>query len=259
MITRRELGRAFDALRLSEVDLCIHSSMGSFGEQLERGPEDLVETLLARGCTIMVPTFSSCFLAESGGDETAVFHPECKDLSVEKMGILSSYILQAPGRIRGNHPLNSFAALGPHAEELVNGQTPRDVYDPFRQLCNRDGFVLLAGVSLDRATIVHYAEQLAGRRLFVRRARTAEGTIPAAVGGCSRGFNQLAPVLEPLRRAVAVGQSKWSCFRAQDMVAVCKETIQNNPYITHCGAPLCSRCSEAVKGGPPVDEFLWNS
>lgn len=259
MITNGKLCQALDALGLSNVDLCVHSSMRSFGERLDHGPGDFVEALLSRDCTIMVPTFSSRFLAESDNDETAVFRPECKDISVEKMGILSSYILQVPGSVRGNHPLNSFTALGPHALELVMGQTPQDVYAPFRQLYHRDGFILLAGVSLDRATIIHYAEQLAGRRLFVRRARTADGTVPVAVGGCSRGFNKLSPVLEPFRRSAAVGQSKWSCFRVRDIITACKEAIENDPYITHCGDRLCSRCNDAVRGGPPVDELFWNS
>lgn len=280
MITKKDLDQALDQLELSQSDICLHTSMRSLGDSLERGLDGFAEVFLERGCTILVPTFSDMFLAEpaekymprqnGAGDysgffrqdhrEIPVFDTKSKLISKEKMGAFSAYVLQAGGSVRGNHPLNSFTALGPDAAELVRGQTPQDVYAPLRKLYENDGHVLLAGVSFNRATIIHYAEQLAGRRPFVRWARTAGGrTVPVAVGSCSKGFDRLGPLLEPFLKRVTVGQSIWICCRARDITDTCVQGIARDPQITHCGDRLCSRCNDAVLGGPDIDASFWTN
>lgn len=280
MIRKAELQQVLSKLGLSQSDICIHASLRSMGDEVEGGAQGITEVFLERGCTLMVPAFSNGYLvrpverympSRNGvGDyaqflnqhwgEPKLFSRESRDISADEMGVLAQYILQTPGSVRGNHPLNSFAALGPNAKALLGGQTPRDVYAPFRALRDRDGFVLLAGVTLNRATIIHCAEQLAGRQLFVRWARGADGkTIPAAVGGCSRGFDRLCAPLAPFMQHAEVGRSVWTLCRAQDMLRVCVEEIRANPRITHCGDPLCNRCNDAVLGGPVFDEAFWDS
>ncbi|RIK36138.1 MAG: hypothetical protein DCC57_22735, partial [Chloroflexi bacterium] len=63
------------------------------------------------------------------------------------------------------------------------------------------GFVLLMGVALETMTLLHLAEQVAGRVPFRRWANDRQGR-PQQVeaGGCSDGFGRLAPLLEPWRR-----------------------------------------------------------
>ena len=91
--------------------------------------------------------------------------------------------------------MTSMAAVGNFAIELVSGQSADDVWEPFRILCEKDGMVLLMGVDLYRAIIIHYAEQLAGRAPFVRWANNADG-VPSfcRTGGCSHGYGNFDDV-----------------------------------------------------------------
>lgn len=277
MITQAEIQNIIHALGLEGAEICIHASMRSFGDEIEGGIRGLAEAF--RDCTLLVPTFSdqfearpvkeymperngagdyTVFLNGSYGDE--IFSTASKAITVEEMGAFPRHILTCPGSLRGNHPLNSFTALGKHGARLVQGQTPWDVYVPLRKLCEDDGYVLLIGVDLTSATILHYAEQLAGRNPFIRWAKGPDGsTIPVSAGGCSEGFMNLYDRLRPYERTAMVGKSLWRCYRAQDMVNVCKQAILDDPSITHCSDPQCGRCNDAVLGGPILASGFWES
>ncbi len=254
-------------LGLKDKPVCIHSSMGSFDRKID----DLLGSFLEQGVTVMVPAFSDVYEAppvphlmpeQNGtGDHSYFFEkeytyigPYCVDsreLSVEDMGIFSASVVQNPLRLRGNNALNSFAAIGPLAQELVQDQTNEDVYAPLRKLYELDGYVLLIGTDLTAATAIHYAEQLAGRAPFVRWAQGEKGmTIAVRAGGCSEGFEKLAPMLKPFEKKVTVCGSQWRCYRVRDLVDNCKAAFLADPLVTHCGDPECCRCNDAAKGGP---------
>lgn len=274
MISKDKIKEAISELGLNNTEVCIHSSMHSFGEDIEGGPKGIAVAFGESGCTILVPAFSNVFLQKpikkympkrNGAgdyssflngkyDETKIFNVHCKDISIESMGIFAKYVLDHPDSKRGNHPLNSFAALGKNAGRLVGGQNARDVYAPLKQLYEDEGYVLLMGTGLDRATIIHYAEQAAGRNLFIRWANDESGNVmPVTIGSCSLGFGRLRPLLEKYEKKVTVGRSVWTCYLARDIVDVCTGEIIKNPSITHCGNPDCDRCNDAVAGSPVID------
>jgi aminoglycoside N3'-acetyltransferase len=98
------------------------------------------------------------------------------------MGAIPAALLQRPGRQRGRDPMGSFAAVGPFAEQLIQHQTASDPFAHFRELVALGGSVVLMGVGLDRLTLLHQAEQLAGRNLFMRWANRSDGKpIPVLV------------------------------------------------------------------------------
>ena len=170
------------------------------------------------------------------------------------MGIFARAVLNHPQSVRGNHPLNSFTAVGPNARQLVERQSAKDVYAPLWDLVEADGLVLMMGTDLTSATIIHFAEQMAGRNPFIRWALGPAGeVIPVAAGSCSDGFGNFAELLESEMKATEVGNSRWLCCTAKAIVMICCEAIHMNPMITHCGDPECGRCNDAVKGGPD-----WN-
>ena len=257
---------AIDQLRLSGKPVCIHASLRSFGCKAE----GLLECFLDAGCTVLVPTFSdmyeappvSEFMPEQNGAgdysyffekeyaDEGVYRPDSNLLSVEDMGRFPQMVLEHTGRIRGGNALNSFAAVGPLAHSLVSGQTNDDVYAPLRKLYELDGYVLLMGTDLTTATAVHYAEQLADRKPFIRWARGEKGTVPVRAGGCSDGFEKLAELLKPYEVRTTVHHSLWRCYRVRDLVDMCVEAFRKDPYVAHCGDPNCSRCNDAAKGGP---------
>jgi aminoglycoside 3-N-acetyltransferase len=183
-----------------------------------------------------------------------VYAPTDNDIDQDAMGIVPATLLSRPARARGNHPICSFAAVGPLATELVNAQTAVDVYAPFRALAARGGSVILMGVGLDRMTLIHEAERQAGRNLFMRWAKGADGqAIGVLYGGCSSGFPQLEPALAHLIREVTVGESLWKVLPARETLDAAADLIRMQPEITHCDRPDCDRCRDAVLGGPILD------
>jgi aminoglycoside N3'-acetyltransferase len=267
-VTRRDIRCALRALGLSGRPVCLHSSLRSFGH-VDEGAIGVVLSFLDEGCTILVPTFSSAFALappphlqfERNGwdydDDRAphpvsdrIYAPEASDIDRE-MGAIPAAVLALPGRVRGNHPLDSFTAVGPRAAELVQGQAPLDVYAPLSALARMGGLVLLMGVGLERMTLLHQAEKEAGRSLFRRWANGADGEPNVVeVGGCSEGFGNLEQYLRSIMRTAVVGQSTWKVFAADQVLRYATAAIRANPQITHCGVTGCKRCDDAVAGGP---------
>ena len=281
---RRTLGVAAikDGIRtlgLSGRPVCVHSSLRSFGQPVERGADGILDAFLDEGCTVLVPTFSWVFSIppppeqrparnafdysrsneawralvtkrrlDRAGD--LIYTPETNEIDGD-MGALPNALLQRRERERGDHPLNSFAALGRLAAELVRDQRPLDVYAPLEALASADGAVLLIGVGLDRMTLLHAAEKRSGRNLFRRWSKDRDGT-PMAVqtGSCSRGFPRLEHLLSDLATEVHVGKSRWRAFPADAVLERAANAIRDEPSITRCTDPECERCRDAVLGGP---------
>ncbi|GHO91295.1 AAC(3) family N-acetyltransferase [Reticulibacter mediterranei] len=273
-LTKQDIQQVIKTLNLSELPLCVHSSLRSFGP-IEGGSDTLLDGLLAEDTTVMVPTFTDQFFpvtppvdpnfrpARNGLDDghvwqdsgaQRIYTPATGEID-DDMGILPRTVLARPEHVRGNHPLNSFAAIGPLAEELIEGQQPLQVYMPMDVLAELRGSIILMGVGLERMTFLHFAEQEANRTLFRRWANGPDGRpMLVAVGSCSEGFGNFAPVLASLKREVQVGQSVWQIFPARETLSAAVAAIRANPSITHCADPACSRCNHAVQGGPILPE-----
>ena len=267
VVSAAQIQQGIRALGLSRRPLCVHSSLRSFG-WLQNGAATVIETLLGEGCTIMVPSFTSHFdvpapagrrLDRNGEDDADLpantqipnFYTTDSTLLDDDMGTLPQAILATPGRWRGQHPHDSFSAIGQLAAELIRDQRPLRVYAPFEALARLDGWVVLMGVGLNRMTLIHYAEQRAGRELFRRWSRDRRGEIiESQVGGCSDGFERLRGALAPLERTTMVGESHWRAYPVVGFVDLAARTIRENPTITHCDDENCQRCNDAVLGGP---------
>lgn len=269
-VTVADIRHATRAAGLSEQPLCVHASLRSFG-QVEGGAGTVVRGLLAEGCTVLVPTFSSAFMIpppptmrpprnawdydQAATDLAGVgrsYTSETNEMNLY-MGAIPAAVLQMDGRVRGNHPLNSFSAVGPLAHDLIDRQTGDDVYAPFERLVELEGSVVLMGVELTSMTLIHLAERMAGRTLFRRWANDVDGTATmVAIGSCSTGFNRFDPVLAPLERRATVGKSLWRIVPAGPALEAATRAIRGDPTITHCGKEAC-RCNDAVRGGPILD------
>ncbi|MFX0061782.1 MAG: AAC(3) family N-acetyltransferase [Candidatus Hermodarchaeota archaeon] len=250
---------------LPNKSLCVHSSLRSFGF-VEGGAKTVVSALINQNCTVVVPTFSYDFdvpppkhiklPVQNAYTYTPkegigkIYTPASNEIH-SSMGVIPKYILSISGRVRGNHPLSSFTAIGSKAEEIIGKQTPDNVYAPLAEVCNDDGLLVLMGVNLTKATAVHYAEELAGRRMFIRWANDVFGNpIAVKIGGCSHGFNNLSRFVEPIEKNITVGNSLWRIFPLRSFVDIVAQTIQENPNITHCYNPDCEDCKDAIQGGP---------
>ena len=248
-VTINEISAAILNLGLANRSLCIHSSLRSFG-WVEGGAQTVVDAFLRCNCTIMVPTHSYAYQLRVPFEDAAVqasqiiFHPSSNVVDVESMGQISATVLLTEGRIRGNHPIDSFTAVGPCAAELVGVQTPDDVYAPVRELAKQDGYVVLMGVGLNKLTAFHLAEKMAGRQLYEEWVLGESGQpMRAAIGDCSDGFPNLDRVVAPIEQRAYVGKSLWRVFPIRPALELASEAIRTNPAITHCGRADCAHCN----------------
>ena len=264
-VTLAQVADGIRALELGERPVCIHVSMRSFG-RLEAGAATVVDGILEAGSTVLVPTFSHQFAVAPPDDDQPrqngldysqprdspglgrEFSP---DADVEPwLGAVPAYVVTRPELVRdGNPGAGGFGALGPMANDLIVDD-PRDIFGPLRALVRLGGWVVLMGVGLDRMTLLHLAEVVAGRRPFIRWIN-GPGDVPVRirVGECSEGFPNLGPSLAHLMRTATVGDSTWNAFPAAETVAAAAEAIRSDPQITHCGRE-CIECRDAIAGGP---------
>jgi aminoglycoside N3'-acetyltransferase len=269
-VTVEDIRHATRAAGLSEQPLCVHASLRSFG-WVEGGAEAIVHGLLEEECTVLVPTFSLTFsISPPPGlrplrnawdydqpvsgllGEGRAYSPATNEMS-GWLGVIPSTVMAMEGRVRGNHPLNSFSAVGPLAHDLIDRQAPEDVYAPFERLVELGGSVVLMGVGLTSMTLIHLAERRAGRTLFRRWANDAGGAaMMVEVGSCSTGFDRFDPIVAPFERRATVGKSLWRIFPARPTLEAATRAIRDDPSITHCGKEEC-RCNDAVLGGPILD------
>jgi aminoglycoside N3'-acetyltransferase len=255
-VTLEDIHTAITQMDLVGQPLCVHASLRSFGH-IQGGAQTVVEGLLQQGCTVMVPTHSYGMYhipspEDSGVDPVApIYSPDSNALDEDNMGAIPTYVLHKPGRVRGNHPLDSYTAVGPLASQLVEGQSAEDVYAPVRVLGQLGGYIVMMGVGLNRLTALHHAERLAGRPLFTLWAKGADGRpTRARLGGCSEGFVNFDPILAPIERQIRVGQSLWRIFPVEPMLTLAVDAIRANPMITHCSNADCDECNENVRTTP---------
>ncbi len=163
-------------------------------------------------------------------------------------------VLERSGRARGDHPLCSFAAVGPLGHELISAQAPLDVWAPLRALAGTEGSVVLMGVGLIRLTLLHLAEEMAGRTPFIRWANGPDlRPMQVQAGGCSHGFEAFEAALSGTMEAARVGESNWRVLPAKGALEAAAEAIRRDPMLTHCGNTECGRCADAVAGGPVLE------
>jgi aminoglycoside N3'-acetyltransferase len=273
MILASHLAQAVDDLVPPDRPLMLHASLRSFAAPIAGGADTLLDVLLTRGRTVMVPAFTEPQFGlappatvtmrpgRNGIDYTtlppmpppsegAAYTVDC-GLINPGLGALPAVVVNRAGAVRGEHPLNSFAALGPLAGELIAAQSPTDVYSPIRELAVHAGLILLVGVGLNRMTALHLAEQQSGRRLFLRWARASNGqTSMFEVGSCSEGFPRLDAALRPYARTAIVKGSMWRAYPAKETVAAATAAIRKDQAITRCPDNGCLLCRDSTAGGP---------
>ena len=242
----------------------VHASLSSVGHVVG-GADTVVDALVRVGDTVLATTFTYSPAAvappddrpERNGadydrDRLGDEHPTpfTPDLPAAKpMGIVAETLRRRPGAVRSRHPLSSFAAIGRDADRYVAGHDWNHPMQPLQQLYDDGGFVLMLGTPLTSCTAIHLGEQHAGRRPFIRWAKVADGGIHRVrVGGCSDGFERLAPWIEGTAQT-HVGRA---CIRMFSIAAVVEATVRRLAEDRH--ALVCPRrwrrCLDAADGGP---------
>jgi len=177
--TRSGLAADLRALGLCSGSVAIvHASLRSLG-WVCGGAVTVIDALLdvlSPAGTLVMPTFSADLsdpaawqappIPESWHDTVRSEMPAFDPLRTPSRGVgaIPELFRTWPGVRRSNHPLHSFAALGPEAGRLTDAcplAEPFGEASPLASLYALDATILLLGVGYDRCTALHLAERRA--------------------------------------------------------------------------------------------------
>jgi len=259
MFTFRDLSSIFQGLDLGNKPAVAHASLSAFGA-VHGGAETVLGALLTAVGALVMPTFTytTMVIPADGPNDNGMTYGSEKDSNRmaqffdpgmpadRAMGIIAERLRQHPKARRSRHPIYSFAGIG--ADEAIEAQTLKHPFAPIEVLTRAGGWVLLLGVDHTSNTSIHYAEQLAGRRQFVRWALTYQGVVACPHWpGCSGGFEQISPHLEWFTRKAQVGYTLIRAIPLPSLVEVARDLIAEDPLALLCPREDCERCN-AIRG-----------
>lgn len=264
MVSFREFVSAFRTLGLSpDQPVIVHAALSKVGE-IRGGAEAVLGALLPMVQGVMAPTFTykTMLLPEVGPPNNAVdygsardanrlaefFHP---DMPADPlMGRLPETLRRQPGARRSSHPILSFAGL--NVDAALAAQNIDAPLALIGALAQAGGAVLLIGTDHTVNTSIHYAEALAGRKQFVRWALTPQGVRQCpGFPGCSDGFGQAEPYLEPITRSARVGQAALRLIPLAPLLETITALLRSDPLALLCPHETC-RCQEVRRAVMPA-------
>ena len=151
---------SYDDLKISDYDFCyVYSDLRAFASEMNNKFEknkfcsSIITPLLKLNKTIIIPTFTYTI--------DGVFDVET---TPTKLGALNSWILSQSEMKRSEHPMFSFAALGPKSEIVENCGKSAFGYDSIHERLRKKKCCFLnIGRSLESGnTLVHNVEQSCG-------------------------------------------------------------------------------------------------
>src|SRR5579884_2718360 len=178
MWTEDQLVEDLKDLGLPEgASVLAHTSLRAIGP-IDGGAETLVRAfrrVLGPDGTLLVPTFTfdSCDPADWRNPPASmeeveslrallpVFDVETTPADAHWMGVFPEIVRQQPDALRSDHPVVSFAAIGPNAAFLTENvpfHYPLGSESPLARLNQLDGWVLLMGVGHTVNRSLHLAE-----------------------------------------------------------------------------------------------------
>ncbi len=161
VVTKQHMKRGLREVGLSEGAIVgVHSSLSSFG-WVEGGADAVIDALLetvGKTGSIVVPTYSGDReRVPTTPEEEAMglsikwrLHPYDPKTTPCWTGKIPDTFWRRKEALRGENPVYSLAAIGPHASHLIQG---------WDKLLELDGLILLLGVTLQCCTAMHLAEQ----------------------------------------------------------------------------------------------------
>jgi len=218
----------------------LHASIPSIGA-VAGGTETLLGAVIATVETVITPTFTTkaMIIPPFGPDDNAldyaapqdqdsvseIFHA---DLSPDThLGEFAETMLRHPDASRSNHPLLSFTGI--NADEALADQTLEEPWAPIKWLADADG------------------DSLTNRKQFLRWAMVESKIIEVPhFPGCSKGFQDIAPLLEGVVRMAPIGDGVVQLIPLRDLINIATGRIREDPKAFLCDDPECRYC-ESVR------------
>jgi len=205
-------------------------------ESLEKLTNDIVEYFSPEG-TLVVPTFTYSLT------EGETYNPKS---SPSKVGQFSEIFRQDFRMERTLHPIFSTVVYGSKKDVFLNATIedcfgPHTIFDAIFQL---DGFIVLLGCGIDRATFVHYVEQAFNVNYRYMKIFKGQIACPAPTKIQTTYYVRNLEIasntnLEKLRaRAIAESKLKEANFgrfrviaiRARDFYELGQKLLAEDPY-----------------------------
>lgn len=246
-------------LRKLEIErswpVIVHASLSAFG-MVQGGGDSMLGALLSSFDMLIMPafTYKTMIIPEIGPLDNAIVYGSGKDanrmaeiysqdMPADKtMGVVAEALRQHPRAERSSHPILSFT--GVNASPILEAQTMNDPLLPIQALNEAGGWVLLLGVDQTSNTSIHFAEQLAGRKQFVRWALTSTGVVTCpGFPGCSQGFEALSPELDGVIRSLTVGDARLQAMPVAGLLDRACAMLKKNPTALLCNRADCERCN----------------
>lgn len=166
------LSRSYREIGALEADIVfLYTDLRTFGQDSQNYPtrdaffEAILQPLLARGQTVLVPTFTYT--------TQGVFDVET---TPSRLGAINKWIIGRPNVQRSEHPLFSVAAIGPKADLVMDiGKSAFGAESIFERLIGQNAAFLHVGrpVAVGN-TCVHYVEQACGATYRYHKAFETE-------------------------------------------------------------------------------------
>ena len=255
MVKFRDLVNALRELGLDGTKPAIaHASLSAFGH-VQGGAETVVGALLSVTDGLIMPafTYKTMVTPESGPPDNGITYGGNTDANRlaefyqpdmpadTLMGIVAETLRQHPDAKRSSHPIYSFS--GVDAEQAISAQTRAEPFAPVRVLTESLGVVLLLGVGHTANTSIHYGEQLAGRKQFIRWALTRKGVQECPRWpGCSHGFDAITPQIEKYTHRTQIGNATVQLTPLAMLIRTVVDIIQKDPLALLCNRSNCERC-----------------
>lgn len=204
--------------------------------------------------TLVAPSFTSDFYFwQKKRAAQFPFHPTTKS----ETGALPQMVLDHPASIRSKHPTNSFVAIGPKADAILQGHDERSTsFFPIKNLVDLGGKLLLVGCvnSSPGFSTVHRVQEdlgLADKTLMSRMricaVQEADGIRwfeRKDVAGCSAGFGKFYSHYESegILRTGLVGGAYSIFADAAAAYSVEREIMEKDPTAAFCDDTYCTSC-----------------
>jgi aminoglycoside 3-N-acetyltransferase len=256
VLTFRDFVTGFRKLEIDRSrPVIVHASLSAFGE-IHGGTETVLGALCLSFDSLIIPAFTyktmitpevgppdNAINYGSGNDNNRMAEIYRSDMPVDiLMGVVAEATRTHPKAQRSTHPILSFAGI--NAQKILASQTIKEPFLPIQTLIDEQGWVLLMGVDQTVNTSIHYGEQLAGRKQFIRWALTPKGIIPCQrFPGCSDGFEGITPHLDEIIRKVELEGAAIQAFPLVPLVDIVCGTLKENPSALLCNREDCERCN----------------
>ncbi len=190
--------------------------------------------------TLLMPTMSWRFVNKA--------HPIFEELHTpSNTGILTEIFRQKYADTRSCHPTHSVAGRGALASELLSShhldETPCSARSPFGLHANRNGWILLMGISIDCCTLIHAVEETVAPEVYLRPASQKETYICRTRKGeekqvclrrhqfLPRNYFQFQDELarEGLLKITRIDNTICRAFKSADMVRVVTNRLDFSP------------------------------